>query len=218
MGLQQSAASRSRMMTPQSTFGFISLKSPQLGDSSELWHLLGCLSPAYLSPRFLPRLLLSSLSSSMQLLFLPPVHLTATFLLAGGSKGLCAPLLCREPFSHPVLEWFLGITNCEEHHSWCGGGETYWNNAFKVFAWTPLHRYSEEYTHFTEPQLSPLSYRQKYWKIVSRLVSMVGCWHETGLMAVDKASKAWWGVDGNASSFRADDTAHQTAWALRQNS
>lgn len=138
MGLQQSAASWSRMMTLQSTCGFISLKSTQLGDSIELWLLLGCMSPACLSPRLIPKLLLSSLSPSTQLPFFPCVHLTTTFLSADGSKGLCAPLKCKEAFSHPVLGCFLGIMNCEKQCVVCGGQETYGNNSFKVFAWTPF--------------------------------------------------------------------------------
>lgn len=37
-------------------------------------------------------------------------------------KGLCAPVMCREAFSRPVPECFVGIINCEKHHSWGGGG------------------------------------------------------------------------------------------------
>lgn len=68
----------------------------------------------------LPRLL-SSLSSSTRLPFLPPFLPATTFLLASSSKGLCAPVTCGETFIHPVLECSVGIINSEKHHSWCRG-------------------------------------------------------------------------------------------------
>lgn len=75
-------------------------------------------------------------------------------------KGLCAPVMCREAFSRPVPECFVGIINCEKHHSWGGGGggEALWNNSFKIFAWIPLHIRTGEYTCFTEPHLFPESW------------------------------------------------------------